>query len=282
MPELPEVETTLKGIKPFILGQKITNLIIRQPRLRWDLPQNLTKLLQNQTLQALTRRGKYLLFRFSAGTLILHLGMSGRLCVLKKDSPYGKHDHVDIFFNHLTILRYTDPRRFGAILFTPNNPLVHPLLSKIGPEPLSRTFNSTYLSKRAKRHRLAIKSFIMDSKIIAGLGNIYATEALFIARIHPLKPANDLSKQEHTNLVRAIKTVLKLAIKKGGTTLRDFKQSDGKPGYFRMELQVYGRQGKPCPRCHVSLQQLRITGRSTVYCKQCQPAPQKKVQTKES
>lgn len=270
MPELPEVETTLNGIKPHILHHKITDVIVRHPRLRWPVPADLMQLLKGQILQEATRRSKYLLLRFKHGTLILHLGMSGRLRILKEELPPQKHDHVDIVFANDTVLRFTDPRRFGAVLWTENNIESHPLIKSIGPEPLSKTFNGDMLWQRARNKSAPVKSFIMDAHTVAGVGNIYATEALFMARIHPKKAAGKVTREQYQALARAIKTVLKNAIKKGGTTLKDFAQSDGKPGYFSIELNVYGHAGKPCPTCKTKLKNIKLGQRSTVYCQQCQ------------
>lgn len=270
MPELPEVETTLRGIKPHILGQKVIDLIVRHPHLRWPIPADLKKHLKGQTVRALHRRGKYLLFEFKTGTLILHLGMSGRLCVLSKPISAQKHDHVDIHLANHKYLRFTDPRRFGALLWTSEDPMTHPLLSVIGPEPLSAAFNGDYLHLKSRGRKVPVKSFIMNSAIVAGVGNIYATEALFQAGIHPHQSAGKISLVKFQTLATAIKCVLEKAIEKGGTTLKDFMKSDGSPGYFRIELKAYGHGGEPCPRCGTTLTSTRIGQRSTVYCKKCQ------------
>ncbi len=270
MPELPEVETTLRGIKPHIIDQKIIDVIVRHPRLRWPVPVNLKKRLQGQKLSRLYRRGKYLLFEFDTGTLILHLGMSGRVRILPEFVPARKHDHIDISFDNGKILRFTDPRRFGALLWTAEDPLQHPLLKEIGPEPLSDALSGDYLWERARNRKVAVKSFIMDSRIIAGVGNIYATEALFLSKIRPQTAAGKLGLEQYRNLAASIKTILEKAIQKGGTTLKDFTKSDGTPGYFSIELQAYGHAGKPCPRCRSSMKSARIGQRSTVYCPSCQ------------
>lgn len=270
MPELPEVETTLRGIKPFLAKQKVTKVIIRHPHLRWPIPKDLKRNLQGQVLETIQRRAKYLLFHFTTGTLILHLGMSGRLRVLSAPCPAKKHDHVDICFANGHYLRFTDPRRFGALLWTKDNPLLHPLLHKIGPEPLSRQFNAAYLFAQSRRKKTAIKALLMDSTIVAGVGNIYATEALFHAGLAPHQPANNITQVKCQDLVIAIKAILKKAITKGGTTLKDFTNSDGSPGYFSMELKVYGRAHQPCLRCNKPLLSIRQNQRSTVYCNHCQ------------
>lgn len=269
MPELPEVETTLRGIEPHIIQQAVTAVDIRHPRLRWPIPKDLLNL-TGQSLINLSRRNKYLLFTFPTGTMILHLGMSGRLRVLSEPSTPQIHDHVDIHFANHHFLRFTDPRRFGALLWTVDDPLTHPLLANIGPEPLTSAFNAAYLMKRAKGRSIAVKSFIMDGKVVAGVGNIYATEALFAAGIHPERPAGQVSLTEFETLVPIVKRILRAAIKQGGTTLKDFTQSDGSPGYFSIQLNVYGKAGKPCPNCKTALISIRLGQRGTVFCRKCQ------------
>lgn len=269
MPELPEVETTLRGIYPSLLGQQVTQVILRQTKLRWPIPSKLKKILLDQTINSIRRRGKYLLLDFAHGTLILHLGMSGRLRILSEHLPPKKHDHADFHFSNGILLRLTDPRRFGAILWS-DNPDHHPLLRSLGPEPLTDAFDGTYLTQRAKGRKLPVKSFIMDSRIVTGVGNIYAAEALFRAGIHPGQAAGAITLKSYAALAQAIKQVLQHAIKKGGTTLKDFMKSDGSPGYFSIELQVYGRGGEPCVKCGQPLAEMRIGQRSTVFCKQCQ------------
>lgn len=268
MPELPEVETTLRGIEPHIREQKVIEVEARHTHLRWPIP-DLTKLI-GQPLLHLTRRNKYLLFTFPNGTLILHLGMSGRLRVLAEPCTPQKHDHVDIHFSNHYYLRFTDPRRFGAILWTSEDPHMHPLLKDIGPEPLTAAFNTAYLIKKAKGRTVPVKSFIMDGKVVAGVGNIYATEALFLAGIHPERAAGKVKAEEFEILVPLIKKILKAAIKKGGTTLKDFTQSDGSPGYFSIQLSVYGKAGQPCPHCGTALKSMRVGQRGTVFCSLCQ------------
>lgn len=270
MPELPEVETTLRGIKPHTLHQQVVNIIIRHPTLRWPIPTDLKNEIVGKTVLKLERRAKYLLFTFETGTLILHLGMSGRLSVLKETLPAQKHDHVDICFANKTLLRFTDPRRFGALLFTKDDPADHPLLTGIGPEPFSSLFTGDYLWKRSRGKKMPIKSYIMDGKIVAGVGNIYAAEVLFQTRLRPQTPAGKVSKAQYDHIVSAIQTILKAAIKKGGTTLKDFMKPSGTPGYFSIALQVYGQEGKPCPRCRKKLKAAKIGQRNTVYCPGCQ------------
>ena len=270
MPELPEVETTMRGIKPHINKQQIIEAIIRTPCLRWPIPKNLKRILQGQTVQKISRRGKYLLISLDEGTCIIHLGMSGRLSILNEVRTPQKHDHIDIWFANGKCLRYTDPRRFGALLYTNENPQHHPLLRHIGPEPLSSRFSGDYLWQCSRGKKIPIKTFLMDSKIVAGIGNIYACEALFQARIHPQTPAGNIPATRYEKLVLAIQSVLQNAITKGGTTLKDFMKSDGSPGYFSLSLQVYGRGDEPCFVCQTRLQSIRLAQRSTVYCETCQ------------
>jgi len=270
MPELPEVEVVRLGISPFILNQKITDVIIRQRNLRLPIPSQLKKHLVGESILDVLRRGKYLLLTTAKGTLLCHLGMSGSLRLLKKSLPPQKHDHVDLLFaNHC--LRFNDPRRFGLFLWTSENPLHHPLLSRLGPEPLSTDLTPCYLWKKAQKRKVAIKSFLMNSQIVAGIGNIYATEVLFKAKIHPLTSASVISHEQFKTLCSSIKTILGKAIQQGGTTLRDFVNSEGKPGYFKQQLQVYGRNSQPCPLCGASLQSLRLAQRTTIFCSSCQP-----------
>lgn len=270
MPELPEVETTLNGIKPFVLNKKITDVIIRHYGLRWPIEKNIKKHLTGRIITSVTRRGKYLLLGTPAGTLIIHLGMSGSLRILTEHATPKKHDHIDLVFDKGCCLRLTDPRRFGAFIWTNNDALSHPLLSHLGPEPLTSNFSGKYLWKRAQKRKVPIKSFIMDSKVVVGVGNIYATEALFEAGIHPEKLAGTVSLLEYSLLVKNIKQTLKSAIKKGGTTLKDFLNSHGEKGYFSLQLKAYGRGEKPCLRCGTTLEEIRLGQRSTVFCPTCQ------------
>lgn len=268
MPELPEVETTRSGIEPHIASQKIEKIIIRDKRLRWPIPADIHQF-EQQKITNVARRGKYLLLQTSIGQLIIHLGMSGRIRILSEQTPVNKHDHFDITFNNNKILRYTDPRRFGAFLFSTGND-THPLLATLGVEPLEKSFTARYLFSQIQNKSAAIKTIIMDSKVVVGVGNIYAAEALFLAGIHPLTPGKQLSLKNTDNLVKAIKQILRLAIRRGGTTLKDFSNSEGKPGYFVQQLQVYGRDGLPCFNCQTLLTHLLITQRSTVFCAKCQ------------
>ncbi|MFO8025118.1 bifunctional DNA-formamidopyrimidine glycosylase/DNA-(apurinic or apyrimidinic site) lyase [Thiohalophilus sp.] len=270
MPELPEVETTRRGIAPHLQGRQVREVIVRQRQLRWPIPRNLNALLQGQTIQHIDRRGKYLLLGMDTGTLILHLGMSGSLRILPATTPPEKHDHLDIVLDNEQCLRLRDPRRFGAVLWSREDPLQHKLLKTLGPEPLSEAFTGDYLWQRSRGRKLAIKSFVMDSKIVTGVGNIYANEALFLAGIHPQRAAGRISRERYQQLVEAIKQVLAAAIRQGGTTLRDFTASDGNPGYFRQQLQVYEREHEPCHQCGQALRQRIIGQRSSYYCSRCQ------------
>lgn len=269
MPELPEVETTRRGIAPLLEAKTVSDVIVRQPRLRWPVPRGLRGKLLDQELMLVERRAKYLLLRFRHGTLILHLGMSGSLRVLPADTVPDKHDHVDIVFGDVC-LRLHDPRRFGAVLWSADDSDRHALIAHLGPEPLSDQFDVQYLAVAAKGRKLAIKQLIMDGKVVVGVGNIYANEALFMAGIHPQRAAGRIGQARLAGLVAAIKQVLAAAIEQGGTTLRDFQREDGRPGYFAQKLRVYGRAGLPCPTCQRPLKESRLGQRSTVYCSHCQ------------
>lgn len=270
MPELPEVETTLRGILPHIVHETIINVIIRHPQLRWPIPVNIKTILKNEMIQSVTRRGKYLLLQMTQGTVIIHLGMSGVLRILTPETPAGKHDHVDLIFANNKCLRLRDPRRFGAFLWTMEDPLAHPLLRQLGPEPFSQVFTADYLWQRAQKRQVAIKNFLMDSKTVVGVGNIYAAEVLFQAGIHPEVKASQVSLTQYEAVVAAIKKILKAAIKQGGTTLKDFVNSEGGKGYFSVHLSVYGRGKKPCLKCNTVLKEIRQGQRSTVFCPECQ------------
>ncbi len=271
MPELPEVETILHGLAGHLQGKTVQNVIVRCNQLRWPIPSFLKTVLMGQTLQHLSRRGKYLLLAFNTGTLIIHLGMSGSLTVLTTALPTKKHDHVDIAFSSTLIMRYTDPRRFGTILWTKGNPHHHALLQSLGVEPLEQAFSAEMLYKIAQKRNVAIKSLIMNAHVVVGVGNIYATEALFLAGIHPAIPAKVLTFKQCEQLVNAIKQILKRAIQQGGTTFKDFVNSEGKPGYFSQQLNVYGREKLPCMICQTTLQSLRLNQRSSTFCPCCQP-----------
>ena len=270
MPELPEVETTRRGIEPHIINQTIDHVVVREPRLRWDIPSSLTTTLAHQQIKEVTRRGKYLLLATPSGTLIIHLGMSGCLSILKGNTPVKTHDHVDICLDNNTCLRYNDPRRFGAILWTTHKPEEHKLLSSLGVEPLTAQFNPAYLIKEIKNSVTSIKSWIMNAHHVVGVGNIYANEALFLAKISPLKRSKDLTPIEARRLCLAIKICLQKAIQQGGTTLKDFQGADGQPGYFSQQLNVYGRNNEPCYRCAQPIKKQQQQQRSTFYCSTCQ------------
>ncbi len=270
MPELPEVETTRRGIAPYVVGQRVARIIVRNAHLRQPVSPELASGLTGQTLQAVERRGKYLLLCSPAGSVIIHLGMSGNLRILPGATPAEKHDHVDIVLASGDCLRLRDPRRFGAVLWTQENPQHHALLRDLGPEPFSDAFDGAYLHQRSRSRSLAIKQFIMDSHIVTGVGNIYASEALFLAGIHPLRAAGRISQQRYQRLAQAIQQVLSDAIAQGGTTLRDFYNGEGKPGYFQQQLKVYGRTDQPCARCGRAIVQIKQGQRSTFFCSACQ------------
>ncbi len=270
MPELPEVETTRRGIEPHIVGTRIEQLVIRQHQLRWPVPRKLGSYLRNTRITAVLRRAKYLLVTTEAGTLIIHLGMSGSLRMVDGAAAPGPHDHIDLVTSTGKRLRYKDPRRFGAWLWTRAEPARHQLLKDLGPEPLGDAFDGRYLFCRSRGRRLAVKSMLMDSRIVAGVGNIYANEALFRAGIHPARSAGRISEQRYQALAQAVREVLIHAIRQGGTTLRDFVSSEGEPGYFQQALQVYAQTGRPCPSCATPIRAIRTGQRSTFYCPRCQ------------
>jgi formamidopyrimidine-DNA glycosylase len=270
MPELPEVETTLRGISPHLKHRQITDVIIRNPKLRWPIPKNLPALLRGQTVRGLQRRAKYLLVAFDHGTLILHLGMSGSLRIQPVGTPAEKHDHFDLVLDDDKLMRLRDPRRFGAVLWHVGEVAQHPLLAALGPEPLEQEFDGAYLHRATRSRSVAIKLAIMDSHLVVGVGNIYANEALFRAGIRPQLAANKLSLPRCEKLVQNIREVLLEAIKQGGSSLRDFVHSDGSSGYFQQSYFVYGRTGEPCRVCVTPIKQIRQGQRSTFYCPQCQ------------
>ena len=270
MPELPEVETTCRGIKAHIVGKRVKGVIVRQPRLRWPITPSLKEMLPGQDILNVTRRGKYLLLGAKNGTVIIHLGMSGSLQLVTSEEAPIKHDHFDIVFNNGKALRLNDPRRFGAVLWTTKPPLKHALLVSLGPEPLEHNFNADYLYDVSRKRRVTIKSFIMNSKIVVGIGNIYANEALFRSGIRPTTAAGKISKIRYQQLVKAIQEVLQAAIAKGGTTLRDFTNGEGKPGYFKQKLLIYGHAGEPCTVCNKIIKLSQQNQRATYYCSQCQ------------
>jgi len=269
MPELPEVETTCGGIRPHLVGKKIKRLRVLQPKLRWPVPAELQQI-EGQFVRSVQRRGKYILLQTKVGCAILHLGMSGSLRVVKQSLPLEKHDHVEFGLANGEALRLRDPRRFGSVLWSVEPLEQHWLLSKLGPEPLSEAFDVDYLHQRAKGRRVAVKNFIMNSQVVVGVGNIYASEALFMSGILPSTAAGKISKARFERLLLAIKQVLTAAIEQGGTTLKDFVQADGKPGYFQQSLSVYGRKNEPCLVCQKPVQQIVLGQRSTYFCSTCQ------------
>lgn len=269
MPELPEVETTRRGIAPHVVGQRVRRVIVRDGRLRWPVPEDLDVRLSGQCIEAVERRAKYLLIRAESGTLIGHLGMSGSLRLVPADQPPAKHEHVDIELESGLSLRYTDPRRFGALLWT-QDPHAHVLLRKLGPEPLTEAFDGGRLYELSRGRSMAVKPFIMDNAVVVGVGNIYAAEALFAAGIDPRRAAGSVSRARYERLAEEIKKVLARSIESGGTTLRDFIGGDGAPGYFKQELFVYGRKGEFCKVCGTRLQEIRLGQRASVYCRKCQ------------
>ena len=274
MPELPEVETTRRGIAPYLVGRRVTGVILRRPDLRWPIPPEIGELLPGQRIDAVERRAKYLLLRTEAGSALLHLGMSGVLRVLPPDAPVGKHDHVDIALERTIaqaprILRFTDPRRFGCLLWQAPGE-IHELLARLGPEPLTDAFDGDLLWHLSRGRTAAVKLFLMDGAVVVGVGNIYASEALFAAGIDPRRAAGSVSRARYARLAREVKRILAWAIERGGTTLRDFLHPDGAPGYFFGELNVYGRTGEPCHVCSTPIRQVVLGQRSTFWCPHCQ------------
>jgi len=269
MPELPEVEVCRLGISPHVVNNEVTKVIVRNTQLRWPIPEEVQKLV-GQSVIRVDRRAKYLLLRFDIGTLLLHLGMSGTIRVIDKVVPVAKHDHFELVFVNGTVLRLNDPRRFGAVLWFDNHQDAQGLLSKLGPEPLSDDFCHDYLFAKAKNRKVPIKTFLMNNQVVVGVGNIYANEALFLSGILPTTKAGDLSKKRYNRLTDIIKQVLSAAIEQGGTTLKDFTQADGRPGYFAQSLFVYGRAGQACLTCNEKLLEIRQSNRSSVYCPKCQ------------
>lgn len=271
MPELPEVETTRRGIEPHILNRRISRVTVRDARLRWPVPPELAEQVQDQRIVATHRRSKYLLLELEQGILIVHLGMSGSVRVLLDDPTPGKHDHIDVELDNGIRLRYNDPRRFGAWLYTEAPIEEHDLISHLGPEPLSEDFTGEYLFRKSRKRKTKIKTFLMDARIVVGVGNIYANEALFLAGIYPHQSTGRITRKACERLADEVKQVLALAISQGGTTLRDFVGGDGKAGYFAQSLNVYGRTGQPCQRCGAPVREIRTGNRGTFYCPQCQP-----------
>lgn len=269
MPELPEVETTRRGIEPWLQGQTITKVMVRQPKLRWPVPAEIS-VLEGQVVQELTRRGKYILLHTQAGVALIHLGMSGSLRIVEAGLEPRKHDHFDLVLASGKAVRYHDPRRFGALLWTEENPQQHALLRTLGPEPLGDAFDGDYLYQQSRTRKVSVKEFIMNAHIVVGVGNIYANEALFLARIDPRRAAGRVSRERYHALAQAIRQILAYAIECGGTTLRDFVREDGSPGYFQLELMVYDRAEQLCSACQAPIRRITQGQRSTWFCPVCQ------------
>jgi len=270
MPELPEVETTRRGLEPLLVGQRIRTVIVRNRRLRQPVPRGLARLIAGATVRSLARRGKYLLVDCGVGTLILHLGMSGRLWVVTDGAAPAPHDHFDLVLDNGVVVRLRDPRRFGLVLWQPGNSLAHALLANMGPEPLSAAFDGAWLHRATRRRGAAIKQILMDGHVVAGVGNIYANEALFRAGISPRTAARRLSRERCHILAAQIRETLELAIDAGGSSLRDYVRSDGMAGNFQSQFMVYDRAGEPCRRCGAVIRGVKQGQRSTFYCPRCQ------------
>ena len=269
MPELPEVETSRRGIEPWIVGTTIADVRIHDRRLRWPVARGIENKLRGQPIESVGRRAKYILINTGAGTAMLHLGMTGSVFIVDRGAPAAVHDHIDIELDSGRMLRFRDPRRFGSFHWT-RNPSQHPLLAKLGPEPLSADFDVDYLYDTSRGRKVSVKQFIMNAHIVVGVGNIYASESLFLAGINPKRAAGRISRARYGRLVDAIKDVLSRAIRAGGTTLRDFYGGDGEPGYFKQQLEVYDRDGEHCRVCNTVISAIVQGQRSTYYCKQCQ------------
>ena len=281
MPELPEVETIRRGIEPHVVGRTIERVVVRDRRLRWPIIRGFERKLTGRTIGAVSRRGKYLLLDLGGGDspsanaggtdkVILHLGMTGNLVLVEPARPVRKHDHLDLELSDRRVLRFHDPRRFGAALWWPASHPTHLLLKHMGPEPFADEFSADYLFKLARRRSAPVKNFLMDGRIVVGVGNIYAVEALFRARIRPMRPAGRVTRDEYARLVQAVRDVLNDAIAAGGTTFRDFRDSRGEPGYFVQKLFVYDRANEPCRRCKAPIKRVVIGQRSSYYCPKCQ------------
>lgn len=272
MPELPEVETIRRGVEPHVVGRRIVKVIVREPRLRWPVPAHFARFAEGRRISGTSRRGKYLLLHLDDGAdkIIIHLGMSGRVFVLDAQHALLKHDHLDLVLDDGRVLRYHDPRRFGAVLPWPASEGEHVLMQSMGPEPFSEAFSGDYLFATSRRKTTAVKTFLMDGGVVVGAGNIYAAESLFRAGIRPTRPAGRVTRTEYTLLAAKVREVLQAAIVQGGTTLRDFAGADGASGYFQQDLFVYGREGLPCRICTTPIQLLRLGNRQSCYCPQCQ------------
>lgn len=270
MPELPEVETVRRGLAPHIVGRTIERVVVRDRRLRWPIPRGFERTLAGRQIRAIDRRGKYLLVDVGDGRVILHLGMTGRLSLITPGRALQKHDHFDLELSGDLVLRFNDPRRFGAALWWPASQPKHALLKHMGPEPLTDAFSAEYLSRLARRRSAPVKNFLMDGRVVVGVGNIYAVEALFRAGIRPMRQAGRVTRAEYEKLVAAVRGVLNDALAAGGTTFRDFLDSNGEPGYFVQKLFVYDRAGQPCRKCKTRIKRLVIGQRSSYYCPKCQ------------
>jgi len=269
MPELPEVETSRRGIEPWLVDTTITDVVIRDRRLRWPVARGIEKRLRGQSIQSVGRRAKYLLVNTAGGTAILHLGMTGSVFIVDTGSPAGVHDHFDIALDSGKSLRFRDPRRFGSFHWS-TTPLDHPLLADLGPEPLGDEFDGRYLWRKSRGRKVSIKQFIMNARVVVGVGNIYASESLFLAGINPKRAAGRIARHRYDALAGAIRDILARAIRAGGTTLRDFYGGDGEPGYFKQQLEVYDRDGEHCRTCNTLIRCFVQGQRSTYYCKTCQ------------
>jgi formamidopyrimidine-DNA glycosylase len=269
MPELPEVETSRRGIEPWIVDRSIVDVVVRDRRLRWPVPRGIESKLRGRTIESVGRRAKYLLINTNGGTAIVHLGMTGSVFVVDRGTPAGVHDHFDMELDSGKALRFRDPRRFGSFLWS-RTPFAHPLLAALGPEPLGNEFSGDYLWKKSRGRKVSVKQFIMNAQVVVGVGNIYASESLFLAGINPRRAAGRVARHRYEALASAIRDVLSRAIKAGGTTLRDFYGGDGEPGYFRQQLEVYDREGQHCRQCNTLIRAIVQGQRSTYYCKTCQ------------
>ena len=269
MPELPEVETSRRGIEPWIVDRSIVDVVVRDRRLRWPVPRGIESKLRGRTIESVGRRAKYLLINTDGGTAIVHLGMTGSVFVVERGAPAGVHDHFDLEFDSGKALRFRDPRRFGSFLWS-RKPLEHPLLAALGPEPLGNEFSGDYLWEKSRGRKVSVKQFIMNAQVVVGVGNIYASESLFLAGINPKRAAGRVARHRYEALATAIRDVLSRAITAGGTTLRDFYGGDGEPGYFRQQLEVYDREGQHCRQCNTLIKAIVQGQRSTYYCRSCQ------------
>ena len=269
MPELPEVETSRRGIEPWIAEQTITNVVVRDRRLRWPVARGIESRLRGASIDSVDRRAKYLLITTSNGTAIIHLGMTGSVFIVDRDTPAGVHDHFDIELGSGKTLRFRDPRRFGSFIFS-KKPLEHPLLARLGPEPLGDDFDGEYLWRRSRGRKVSVKQFIMNAQVVVGVGNIYASESLFMAGINPKRAAGRIARHRYVALAESIREILARSIKAGGTTLRDFYGGDGEPGYFKQQLEVYDRDGEHCRTCNSIIEAFVQGQRTTYYCKNCQ------------